>query len=132
MSLVYLGLDDLLAASRAFLGAEPVVRDFGLLDSALARPRAAMYGVQAYPSLDKKAAALLHSLVKNHALEDGNKRLGFVAVALFYGLNGHRLTVGFDEAYDLVIGVADGSIDDVPTITRALSPTKLNGGEVFV
>lgn len=120
MSIVYLGLDDLLAAARAFLGGEPVVRDFGLLDSAVARPKSAVYGAEAYPTIDEKAAALLHSLVKNHALADGNKRLGFVAVALFYGLNGRRITVGFNEAYDLIIGVADGTINDVLAIAKSL------------
>ncbi len=68
----YLEVGDLLAAARALLRAEPVVRDWGALDSAVHRPRASMFGEEAYPSLDLKAAALMLSVVQKHALVDGN------------------------------------------------------------
>lgn len=58
----YLDLEDLLAAAKAALGRAPEVRDWGLLEAALARPRASVYGQDAYPDLHEKAAALLHSL----------------------------------------------------------------------
>jgi len=119
---VYLDEDDLLAAATVYLGHAPEVRDLGLLSSACARPAASMYGVEAYPALHEKAAALLLSLAKNHPLIDGNKRLGWVGVRLFYGLNGRRLAMPQDEAYDLVISIADGSEDDVGTVASTLAP----------
>lgn len=86
------------------------VRDLGLLDSAIYRPQASVFGRDAYPDLDTKAAVLLESLVSNHPLFDGNKRLGWLSVVVFYGLNGIDLEAPDDEAYDLVIAVADGTI----------------------
>ena len=83
---------DLVAAAEVAVGGDPEVRDWGLLESALARPKASVFGVDAYAGLNAKAATLLHSLVTNHALVDGNKRLGLVAVLLFYGMNGCDLT----------------------------------------
>lgn len=121
MDVVYLDEDDLLAAARAYLGAEPVVRDLGLLASAVARPRTAMYGVEAYPTLDAKAAAVLVGLTTNHALVDGNKRLGWVAVRLFYALNGRRLSIPEDEAYELVISIADGHLREVAEVGAILA-----------
>jgi death-on-curing protein len=94
------------------------VRDYGLLESALARPQATAFGADAYPALEEKAAALLHSVVRNHALIDGNKRLGLAATIAFLGLNGRRLTLTNDEAYALVMAVAEGDLDDVPAIAE--------------
>ncbi|KRE99195.1 alcohol dehydrogenase [Nocardioides sp. Soil777] len=84
------------------------VRDIGLLASAAHRPTTELWGREAYASLDEKAAALMESLVGNHALVDGNKRLGWLAVVVFYGLNGVELEAPDDDAYDLVISVASG------------------------
>ncbi|UNX53935.1 type II toxin-antitoxin system death-on-curing family toxin [Georgenia sp. TF02-10] len=84
------------------------VRDVGLLDSAAHRPASVLFGVEAYPDLHSKAAVLLESIVRNHPLVDGNKRLGWVAAVVFYGLNGIELDAPEDPAYDLVIAVADG------------------------
>lgn len=108
---ILLSLEDLLALV-ADLGVGPV-RDLGLLDSAAHRPGAVLYGQEAYPDLDDKAAALLDSLVGNHALVDGNKRLGWLAVVVFYGLNDIDLDAPDDPAYDLVMAVArrEPSID---------------------
>ena len=105
----YLDLEDLLGLVRA-LGAGPV-RDVGLLDSACARPRSTVFGQDAYTSTEHKAAALLHSLVRNHSLVDGNKRLGWLAAAVFLDLNGHPPELTDDEAFDLVMAVADGALD---------------------
>ena len=90
----YLDLDDVLAAAEAHLGHPPDVSDYGLPESALARPQATVFGDDAYPDIHGKAAALLQSLATNHALVDGNKRTAFVATVLFYGLNGHRVSAG--------------------------------------
>jgi death-on-curing protein len=118
---IFLDLDELLYVAARTLGAEPAVRDVGLLESALARPQASAFGEEAYPRLHEKAAALLHSLARNHALVDGNKRLALAATIAFYGMNGVRLTATNDEAYDLVIAVASGELDDVKAIASVLA-----------
>jgi death-on-curing protein len=97
------------------------VRDIGLLEAAVARPQATVFGADAYPDLDTKAAALLHSLARNHALLDGNKRLSLAAVIAFYGVNGRRLTLTNDGAYDLVIAVATGQLDSAEEIAARLA-----------
>jgi len=117
---IFLNLEELLHVAERTLGSEPEIRDVGLLESALARPRASAFGEPAYPSIHQKAAALLHSLARNHALVDGNKRLALAATIALYGMNGTRLTLTNDQAYELVIDVASGSLDDVPRIAAVL------------
>ncbi|HKD87714.1 MAG TPA: type II toxin-antitoxin system death-on-curing family toxin [Streptosporangiaceae bacterium] len=119
--MIYLTLPELLHIAERALGGEPLVRDIGLLESALARPQATAFGSDAYPDLDDKAAALLHSLARNHALVDGNKRLALAGVIAFYGVNGRRLTLTNGEAYDLVMAVADGTLDTVGEIAARLA-----------
>lgn len=111
--------EDLVAIATRIGRGDPQVRDLGLLESAAARPGTSVFGDDAYPDIETKAAALLESLVRNHALIDGNKRLGWLALLLFLALNGHRLDVDDDEAYDLVIGVAEGR-HDVASIVGVL------------
>jgi death-on-curing protein len=117
---IYLDLEDLLLIAGRVVDGDVQVRDVGLLESAAHRPRTTVFGSDAYPSLHQKAAALLHSVVANHALVDGNKRLGLAAVIAFLGINGWRLTLTNDEAYDLVIAVAAGDMADVDEIAEAL------------
>jgi death on curing protein len=117
---IFLELEELLHVATRTLGADPQVRDSGLLESALARPQASAFGEDAYATIHQKAAALLHSLARNHALLDGNKRLALAATIAFYGMNGTRLTFTNDRAYELVIHVAAGDLDDVPTIASLL------------
>jgi death on curing protein len=105
----YLTLEDVLGLVKA-LGAGPV-RDLGLLDSACHRPQAGFFGQEAYPTLSGKAAALMHSLACNHALVDGNKRLALLATVVFLRVNGHRLDLTDDEAFDLTMSVAAGQLD---------------------
>lgn len=107
----FVSLEDLVVIATRIGGSPHVVRDLGLLESAAARPRTSVFGTDAYPDLRTKAAALLESIVRNHALVDGNKRLGWLGLVVFLDLNGHRLDVDDDEAYDLVIGVAEGRLD---------------------
>ena len=103
----YLDLEDLLDLAERLLGPNPPIRDVGLLGSAVARPQATAFGAEAYPDIWTKAAALLLSIVKNHALVDGNKRLGWLATAVFLHLNGIDVSVaGNDDVYDLVMDVA--------------------------
>jgi death-on-curing protein len=118
---IYLTLPELLHVAERVLGREPPVRDIGLLEAAVARPQATVFGADAYPDLDTKAAALLHSLARNHALLDGNKRLSLAAVIAFYGVNGRRLTLTNDGAYDLVIAVATGQLDSAEEIAARLA-----------
>ena len=117
--MIHLDLDDLLHIARRTLD-EVQVRDVGLLASAAARPRATAFGEEAYPSIHDKAAALLHSLARTQPLVDGNKRLALAATIAFYGVNGFRLTLSNDEAYDLVMAVAVGTLDDVEPIAERL------------
>ncbi|GAA5172340.1 type II toxin-antitoxin system death-on-curing family toxin [Pseudonocardia eucalypti] len=124
----YLDLDDLITIARAAVGPEPLVRDYGLLEAAIARPRATVFGQDAYPDLHLKAAALLHSLVCNHALVDGNKRLGFAACAVFLHLNGFALEATEDERVDLVVAVAAGDLADLEKIAEPLRAWSVPGG----
>lgn len=116
----YLELDDLLAAADAAVGGSAEVRDIGLLQAAVARPQATAFGTEAYATLDAKAAALLQSLVAGHPLVDGNKRLGWIAMRLFYRMNGEDVRPAPDQAFDLVLAIADGGMRDVPRIAEIL------------
>ena len=117
--MIYLELEDLLHVAERVLG-EVAMRDAGLLESALARPRATAFGADAYPDLHVKAAALLHSLATNHGLVDGNKRLALAGVIAFLGLNGQRLVVTNDQAYELLMAVAAGQLNDLNVIADRL------------
>jgi death on curing protein len=97
------------------------VQDIGLLSSALLRPKSQMSGVEAYPGLFEKAAALLHSLVVNHPLVDGNKRLGWMCTVVFLDFNGVEMVeADQDVAYGLVMDVAAGKLEEVTVSARAL------------
>lgn len=119
--MIYLTLEELLVVADRALVEDVVLRDVGLLEAALARPRASAFGSDAYPLLVEKAAALLHSLAKNHALVDGNRRLALAGTIAFLGLNGLRLTYTNDEVYDLIIAVADGTIDEISVLAQELA-----------
>ncbi len=118
--MIYLDVEALIVLADQAVGGQAQVRDLGLLSSAAARPCAGFGEFEAYPTLCEKAAALLHSLVGNHALVDGNKRLGWVAAVVFCDLNGTWIEAPDDDAYDLVIAVAEGRLD-VPEIAERLS-----------
>jgi death on curing protein len=118
---IYLALPELLHVAERALGSKPAVRDYGLLEAVLARPQATAFGPDAYPSLDAKAAALLHSLASSHALIDGTKRLALAAIIAFSGMNGRRLTLTNDEAYGLIMDVATGKLDSVDEIAAILA-----------
>jgi death-on-curing protein len=118
--MIYLDLEALLLIARRTLDTEPKVRDYGLLSSALARPATHILGQEVYPRLADKAAALLHSLVSNHALVDGNKRLGWQATVTFCDLNGAFLDLPDDRAYELVMGIASGELTLIDYIAAEL------------
>lgn len=103
----YLDLDDVVALAELLLGSPAPIRDIGLLGSAVARPMTSAFGADAYSDIWTKAAALLQSLVGNHGLVDGNKRLGWLATATFLELNAVRASgASNDDVYDLVIWIA--------------------------
>jgi death on curing protein len=120
----YLDLDDRVDLVRV-LGAGPV-RDLGLLDSAAGRPRSSAFGADAYPTIALKAAALLHSIARNHALVDGNKRLAWLAAVVFLDLDAAEPELTDDAAFDLVMAVASGDIE-VAEIADRLAVRPIEG-----
>lgn len=119
----YLDVDDLIDLAGLLLGDPPPIRDVGLLGSAAARPQTVVFGDDAYPDVWTKAAALLQSIVKNHALVDGNERLGWLATAVFLELNGVKATrASNDGVYDLVMDVAahQREVEDIAKGLRAV------------
>ena len=115
----YLSLEDLLEIAAAVIPSVRV-RDLGLLASAAARPRTSVFGDDAYPSLTEKAAAICQSVVRNHALVDGNKRLAWSATRVFLLINGHDIAYDIDDAEELILGAARGELD-APAIATDLA-----------
>lgn len=115
----YLSVDDLLEIAVGIIG-DVEIRDHGLLASAARRPQSSAFGADAYPTFAGKAAALMHSLARNHALVDGNKRLAWAATRTFCLLNDHDLVFTVDDAEQVVLAVARGELD-VPGITTVLA-----------
>jgi death-on-curing protein len=119
----YLDVDDLIDLARLLLGDPPPIRDVGLLGSAAARPQTTVAGDDAYPDMWTKPAALLHSILRNHALLDGNKRLGWLATAVFLEINGIEvMQVSNDDVFELVMDVAsqDRSIGEIEDRMRTV------------
>jgi death-on-curing protein len=117
----YLGLRHVFAVHRAITGSI-MMRDPGAIDSAVGRPRATAFGEDAYPSVWEKAAALMHSLARNHGFVDGNKRTAWVSAMTFLTVNGHPLDPAFDvgAAEKFVLAVATGALTDVACIASEL------------
>lgn len=120
----YLDVEDLVDLARLLLGEPPPIRDLGLLGSAASRPQTTVFGEDAYPDIWTKAAALLQSVVKNHPLIDGNKRLGWLSTAVFLELNGIAIhCASSEDVYEFVMGVAAGAqtVDEITEGLRALT-----------
>lgn len=116
----YLAVEDLVRVAQRIVGPGMHVTDYGLLASAAARPQATAFGRDVYPDLTHKVAALLASVIGNHALLDGNKRLGWAAAVVFCDLNGTDLQPpSEDAAFALVMAIAEGTLD-VPAIAKEL------------
>ncbi|NEA61671.1 type II toxin-antitoxin system death-on-curing family toxin [Streptomyces sp. SID12488] len=121
MTYVYLSAEDVLdIAGLAVDDQQVVVRDAGLLESAVHRPSASMFGQEAYSDLFDKAAALLQSLAINHPFVDGNKRTAWTSCVVFLALNDVQLRPDIDAAERLVIAVASGGVDEVKAISEVL------------
>jgi death-on-curing protein len=118
--MIYLTLAELVYIGERATGGQVTIRDAGLLEAAAARPQATAFGADAYPDLHAKAAALAHSLARNQALVDGNKRLALGALVAFNGINGRRVTLTNDAAYELIMQVATGELDSVDEIAAIL------------
>jgi death-on-curing protein len=118
---IHLTTDEALHIARRTLGDGFVLRDVGLLEAAVARPATTVAGRDACPTVLEKAAALVHSAVRNHALVDGNKRLGLMLLDVFLEVNGRRLSASNDEAYEFIVAIADGRLDSVREISDALT-----------
>jgi len=116
----YLDLDDLLDIAHKAIGEDATVGDYGLLESALARPRASVFGHDAYSDLHLKAAALLHSVARNDALVDGNKRLAWTACRTFLAINGNWVSAPEDDRFEFVVRVATGVMRDLDKIAEQL------------
>ena len=108
----YLTVEEALEINAEVMGGRHALRDRGLLESAVARPQASAFGVDAYPDLASKAAALLHSLVLNHAFVDGNKRTAFVTSLAFLRLNGQGFRPDVKEGLRMVEGLASGAVGE--------------------
>lgn len=112
----FLDLDDVIGLARRLLGDPPPIGDVGLLGSAVARPQTMVGGEDAYPTIWLKAAALLQSIVDNHALVDGNKRLGWLAAAVFLEINDASVAAAPNrDVYDLVMWIAasESTIEEI-------------------
>lgn len=114
----FLTIDDLLEIGAALIP-DFRVRDMGLLESASMRPQTSVYGQDAYPSFSEKVAALMHSLARNHALIDGNKRLAWSAGRAFCLMNGRDLKIPIDEAENIILALAQGKLD-VPDLAATI------------
>ncbi|MEU8120140.1 type II toxin-antitoxin system death-on-curing family toxin [Spirillospora sp. NPDC049024] len=121
MSVRYLTAEEIVAVGRRAVGEHLNVRDFGLVASAAARPATVTFGVDPYPSLLEKAAALLHSLTTSHPFTDRNKRVAFAATDVFLKLNGARFDPeAEDDLFTTVIDIATHALNDVPAIAKRL------------
>lgn len=107
----YLTVDEIIRINDAELGSNSQLRDFGALESATLRPMTTVGGQDAYPTIHDKAAALLHSLARNHAFIDGNKRSAAIATVLFYRLNGWSFEAEQGELVGLIVDAAEGRLD---------------------
>lgn len=120
--MIYLDYEDAIVIAERVTDAPVRMRDAGLLNAALHRPQTSVMGRDAYPDLVEQAAALTHSLVMNHPLVDGNKRLALGALIAMLGINGHRLDMTNDEAYWLIMAIASGEIREVTDIAARIRP----------
>lgn len=120
--MLYLTVGDLIAINEAEAGADALA-DFGLLESAVLRPQTTIGGADAYPSIHEKAAALMHSLIRNHPFVDGNKRTAVVATFTFYLLNGWEIRAEDSDVVALPVDVAEGYLDVASPSTSPGGPS---------
>jgi death-on-curing protein len=118
---IYPAVEQIIMINARHLGGQAAVRDAGLAQSAIARSQTFAFGVEAYPTLEEKAAALLHSIICNHPFVDGNKRTAWAAMEIMLVANGHISGLTDDEAFELVMQVATSCSEiEVKEIAEAL------------
>lgn len=115
---MYLTTDNVMLLNEHFVGPD-MLRDFGLLESAVMRPQASAFGDDAYPTIHEKGAALLHGLARNHPFIDANKRTAWAATSVFYQINGNLIVLEDGGVVALTVDVAEGQLD-VPSIAAFL------------
>jgi death on curing protein len=115
---MYLTTDNAQMLNEHFVGPD-MLRDFGLLESAVMRPQASAFGEDAHPTIHEKSATLLYGLARNHPFIDGNKRTAWAATSVFYKINGYLLAVDDGAVVALMVDVAEGQVD-VPNIAATL------------
>ncbi|GAA4080685.1 type II toxin-antitoxin system death-on-curing family toxin [Actinomadura miaoliensis] len=119
--MIYPTVEQVIAINARHLGGQPAVRDVGLVQSAVARPQTIAFGVEAYPEVEEKAAALLHSIVCNHPFVDGNKRTAWATMEIMLVASGYASALNEDEAFDLVVRIATSCSEiEVKEIAEAL------------
>lgn len=111
MATAFLTTEDVQRFNAHFLGGQALLRDFGLLESAVMRPQASAFGGDAYPSIFEKAAALLHGIARNHAFVDANKRTAWAATNVFLLINGYYVEVDQGDIVSLMVDAAEGFLD---------------------
>ncbi|MEN9603966.1 MAG: hypothetical protein RLZZ06_672 [Actinomycetota bacterium] len=104
----YLTLEDALTQVKAF---GFFVKDPGLLEAALSRPKTTVFGEDAYPTLHLKAASMMHSIIKNHPMIDGNKRTSWLLMVSFLWINGYQHNMTTDEGFNLTLGIAESRLE---------------------
>jgi death-on-curing protein len=119
-SLRYLTVDELVYINEQIRAEDAIhtivegkraVREMGRLEAAAARPMASAFGADAYPTLPEKAAALLHSVTRNHPFADGNKRTGTVALIFFLEVNGQAPRWSAEDALRQIVALAEGHVE---------------------
>lgn len=116
--IAYLDLED---ALQLIARAGFYVKDLGLLDSALARPRTSLFGDDAYPEIELKGAAMMHSLIKNYPMVDGNKRTSWFMLTAFLFINGFHIEMPTEKALTLTLGLATDelTLDQAASLIRS-------------
>jgi death-on-curing protein len=107
----YLNIVELILINEELIGKKSQLRDVDLLESAVLRPMTSAFGEDAYATIHDKAAALFHSLSRNHAFVDGNKRTSVLATILFLEMNGYAVTWDEEQALEFVLQIAQGGTD---------------------
>ena len=117
----YLNIVEMMIINEEIIGAQSRLRDVDLLESAVLRPQSSAFGQDAYPTIIDKAAAQFHSLLRNHAFVDGNKRTSVVALLMFLRLNGYNVRWNAEHTLAMILKIAtgDSTVEQIATWLRA-------------
>lgn len=113
----YLHADELVFINGKVLNNEKIlrgelkIRDRERLEAAVARPASSAFGQDAYPSLQEKVSAMMHSVARNHPFTDGNKRTAIMATIYMLNVNGYDVTWDAHDALEIILNLTEGKID---------------------